>query len=293
MMAQRSGQQANVRLPVSSLCMPLTWRIPPSVLLNPSAAFKAPVFPMEGGPEVRPPQKKRRRAVESADELALVARLPDRVDAGGDGSAGVRPAPKKAVYTEAERLAMLEVYEAVGTKKKAVRILRRKAGYGKVTPTHLRLWERQMYAAPRNPPGRPRAVFADFEAYVMEGLPAGADTSYSDVRDAINRARALPHWSTDVKLQRLKLSDQWISRMLQRTSGARVEVSGDAAGHAADPPREDAGIAQGDVVVDGWGAYDGLADVSIAAATAGEEDGGLRRRGRGKRSRMLLWTPAS
>ena len=239
---------------------------------------------MEGGPDVRPPLKKRRRAVESADELALSALLPDRVEASGAGSEGLRSAPKKAVYTEAERLAMLEVYEAAGTKKKAVRIVRRKAGYSKVTPTHFRLWERQMYAVPRNPPGRPRATFPDFEAYVMAGLPAGAKTRYSDVRDAITRARALPPWSTDAKLQRLKFSDQWISRMLQRAS-AGAAVPNDVAGHAAHLPRVDAESAEVNAVKDGWGAAGALAEVSSFVATGGD-DGGLRRRERGKRSRF-------
>lgn len=185
--------------------------------------------------------KKRRRAVETADEIALIADLPER-DVSSMAGRGLVPGRtrggatqkrRKSVYTEAEKRAVLAIYAAVGTKKKCVRLVQRKDGYELVREAHLRQWERT--AAPRKRTGRP--TFSEFETLVLSLLPADGKSRYADVRDAAARARSSPRWADDPRLARLRFSAAWVAGMMRRAAARRGVDQGD---------KQEGGASEGD-----------------------------------------------
>ena len=161
------------------------------------------------------PLRKRNRAVETDDDLLLLDGLPVKQYAPMDL---INSRRRKVSYSVAEKRAVLEVYAAVGTKNKAVRIVRRKPGYEKISATNLRHWE--ISITPRKPTGRP--VNHDFERHVMSLLP---NPSKAELQKVAIAARLKDPWNTDEKLQGLKFSDPWAEGVLKRAVASSADAS--------------------------------------------------------------------
>jgi hypothetical protein len=149
--------------------------------------------------------------------------------------------PKGKRYTEQQQAGAVRLFEAVGSQRRTLALLKGETGYQTLGKATLRSWVNASAAGSSSKRRRGRPVNHAFEEAVLSNLLykelvkvgeveqvqviANATYSYDVVREAALLTRMEAPWAGDPKIQKLKFSNKWVRRFLQRKGLHRRRVT--------------------------------------------------------------------